>query len=461
MLKWTFGGISLEFYERLAKKYGKKEPAYFFESRVAEKVFNEMLSEAKVETRYSQRVSKAEKDGARIKKIVMTDGTTITGKVFIDATYEGDLMARAGVSYTFGRESRDEYGEEAAGIRLDKTTRKGSPYDENGKLLPGVTAVAADLKEGAAHPMTMNYNFRLCFTKKPENMAPLPTPANYDPKRYTLLKNYCESQTKAEKKMKLEDFLDFYGRANGKFEVNNKQAAVISIGHFGGQAGYPDGDYAKQDAIYEDHKQYTIGLLHFLANDPSVPENVRNQMKAWGMAKDEFADNGNWPYYLYVREARRMKGAYVMTQKDVQDDTKKSDSIGMGSHFIDCHHVQRVAVSPTEFCNEGRIWRIGKAYEIPYRCLTPKAEECENLFVSVASSFSHVSFCTYRVESTWMVGSHAAGTAAALCAASGMAIQKINIEELQKLLEQQKQVIHFIPGKPIRFEGGTAGPPEF
>jgi hypothetical protein len=461
MLKWTFGGIGLEFYERLGRKYGKKEPAYYFESSVAEKTFNEMLADAKAEVRFQQRVAKAEKDGARIRRLVMTDGSAIAAKVFIDATYEGDLMARAGVAYTWGRESRDEYGEACAGIRLDKETRKASPFDENGKLLPGVSVKKEDLSEGAADRKTMNYNFRLCFTKNKDNMAPLPQPRNYDPKRYALLKNYCEERTKAGKPLKLTDFLDFYGRANGKYEVNNKQNAIVSIGHFGGQFDYPDADYAKRDAIFEDHKDYTIGLLHFLGQDPSVPENVRKEMAAWGLTKNEFADNDNWPYYLYIREARRMKGRCVMTQKDVETETRKPDSVGMGSHFIDCHHVQRVAVSPTEFCNEGRIWRIGRAYQIPYGCITPKAEECANLLVPVAASFSHVAFCTYRLESTWMVGGHAAGTAAAMAAQSGQSVQDVDLAQLQQKLKEQRQVLDFVPGKPERFEGGPGGFPEF
>jgi len=461
MLIWTIGGISLEFYERLGALIGKKGPAFYFLSSTAEKTFNTMLEEAKIETRFKLRVAKVEKDGARIQKITLTDGSAIAAKVFIDATYEGDLMARAGVTFTFGRESRDQYGEEAAGIRLDKTTRKANPYDENGKLVAGISAEAKDLKEGAAHKATMNYNFRLCFTKKEDNKVSIPTPKNYDPARYILLKRFCEAETAAGRKLNLTNFLDLYGRANGKFEVNNKQAAIISMGHFGGQFDYPDGSYEKQDAIFEDHKEYTLGLLHFLANDQSVPENVRNELKTWGLAKDEFADNGNWPHYLYVREARRMTGRTVMTQKDVQTDTRKDDSIGMGSHFIDCHHVQRVAVSATEFCNEGRIWRIGHAYQIPYRALTPQEKECENLLVPVASSFSHVAFCTYRVESTWMVGGQAAGTAAAVCAKEGIAVQKVDIKALQEKLKVQKQVVDFVPGQPERFPHGTNGPPEF
>jgi hypothetical protein len=461
MLVWTIGGISLEFYERLGTAMGRKGPAFYFMSSTAEKTFNAMLDEARVERRFHQRVKKVEKDGARIAKITLTDGSAVAAKVFIDATYEGDLMARAGVSYTFGRESHETYGEEAAGIRLDKTTRKANPYGDDGKLLPGISAEAKDLVAGAASKAPMNYNFRLCFTQKKENQAPIPAPEKYDPARYTLLKRYCEETAAAKKPMKLTDFVDLYKRTDGKYEVNNKQAAVISLGHFGGQFDYPDASYAQQDAIYADHKEYTLGLLYFLANDPSVPENVRSELKTWGLAKDEFADNGNWPYYLYVREARRMQGRTVMSQQDVQTETSKDDSVGMGSHFIDCHHVQRVAVSPTEFCNEGRIWRIGHAYQIPYRALTPKEEECTNLLVPVAASFSHVAFCTYRVESTWMIGGHAAGTAAALCAKSGTAVQKIDVSTLQEKLKAEKQVLDFIPGQPTKFPHGTNGPPEF
>jgi len=364
-------------------------------------------------------------------------------------------MARAGVSYTVGREAIAEYGEPLAGIRLDKTPRKAATVDEQGNLLPGISVWAKDLTEGAADPKTMNYNWRLCFSRTPETRAPFSKPARYDRGRYRLLENWLREQTAAQQKVVLTDILDLYahhvpGRKD-KVEVNNKQAAIISIGHFGGQFEYPEADYAKRDEIIADHTEYTLGLLHFLATDEAVPENLRTETAEWGMHKEEFPDNGHWPYQMYVREARRMKGAYVMTQKDVQENRRKPDAIALGSHFIDSHHVQRVALSTTEFVNEGRIWEEGMVYQIPFRAITPKKEECSNLLVPGAASFSHVAFCAYRLESTWMMTGHAAGSAAARAAKYDKPVQDLAMENLQPILRSQGQVIDFVPGQPETF----------
>lgn len=464
MLKWTIGGLALEFYERLGKHYGTHKAEYYFESSVAEKVMLEMLAEAKVPILYGQRVEKVDKRGTQIRSITLRNGRQVAAKVFIDASYEGDLMARAGVKYAIGRESKAEFGEEAAGIRFDKTVRKAATVDEKGKLLPGISAWAKDLKEGEAHRAPMNYNFRLCFAKDPKLQVPIPAPKHYDRKRYRLLENWLKEKTAKKEAVKLTDLLDFYARRNGKFEVNNKQAAVISIGHFGGQFDYPDADYPLREQIVQDHWDYTLGLMHFLANDETVPENVRTEMKAWGLHKDEFTDNGNLPYELYVREARRMCGEHVVTQKDVQTDRRKPDSIGLSSHFIDSHHVQRVALSPTEFVNEGRIWRVCYAYQMPYRALTPKRAECENLLVAGAASFTHVAFCTYRLESVWMIGGQAAGVAAAMVAKANQPVQSVDVPKLQEKLRAQKQVVDFIPGQPEHWYDVNKtpnGPPEF
>jgi hypothetical protein len=228
----------------------------------------------------------------------------------------------------------------------------------------------------------------------------------------------------------------------------------------GGQFEWPDASYEQRARIYEDHMDYTLGLLQFLAMDESVPSKVQTEMKSLGLHKDEFTDSGHLPYQLYVREARRMRGEYVMTQNDVQTERRKPDSIGMSSHFIDCHHVQRVALNENEFVNEGRIWRMGHAYQIPYRALTPKAAECTNLLVPGAASFTHVAFCTLRLESVWMITGHAAGVAAAMAAKQGSDVQKVNVPSLQKKLRAQNQVIDFIPGKPEKCER-LNGPPEF
>lgn len=460
MLKWTIGGFADEFYRRLGDHYGTGKPEYFFESSVAEKVYLEMLREAGVEVRYGVSVDFVIKEGTQIKEIKLTDGAVLRAKVFIDAGYEGDLMARAGVKYAVGRESKAEFGEEAAGIRFDKIARHSKTVDDKGQLLPGISAWAKDLKEGDAHRAPMNYNFRLTVAKDPNLQVPIPAPRNYDAKRYALLADWLRFKTTSKTEVKLQDILDLYGRRNGKFELNNKQSAIYSLGHFGGQFDWPEADYATRQRIYDDHMEYTLGLLFFLANDESAPEKMRAEMNSLGLHKGEFADNGHLPYQLYVREARRMRGEHVVTQQDVQTDRRKEDSIGMSSHFIDCHHVQRVAVSEGEFVNEGRIWRMGYAYQIPYRALTPKVDQCTNLLVPGAASFTHVAFCTLRLESVWMITGHAAGIAAALAVKDDVTVQKVPLATLQERLRAQNQVVGFIPGLPEKCEH-LNGPPEF
>ncbi len=460
MLKWTIGGFADEFYRELGKHYGSGKPEYYFESSVAQQVYDAMLKNAGIEIRYGSPVDKVTKDGARITSITLTDGSVISAKVFIDASYEGDLMARAGVDYRVGREAKAEFGEEAAGIRFDKTTRKVPTVDTDGKLLPGISAWAKDLKEGDAHPATMNYNFRFTVAKDPSLRVPFPEPKKYDPKRYAILADWLKSRTAKGQKSKFEDVIDLYARRNGKFEMNNSQAAIYSLGHFGGQFGWPDASYEKRKEIFDDHMEYSLGLIHFLRNDEAVPANVREEAKAIGLHKDEFTDNGNIPYQLYVREGRRMRGEYVVRQQDVETERRKDDSIGISSHFIDSHHVQRLAVSETEFVNEGRIWRMGWAYQIPYRSLTPKAAQADNLLVPGAASFTHVAFCTLRLESVWMITGHAAGVAGAMAARSDVPVQKVSVPDLQEKLRQQKQVVDFVEGELEKCDK-LNGPPEF
>jgi hypothetical protein len=461
MLHWTFGGIALEFYRRMGDHYGTGRPEFYFESSVAEKTYLAMLREAKVTVRYGTRVEQVRKSKTNIEAIQLSNGSTIQARVFVDASYEGDLMSRAGVQSAFGRESRNEYNEEAAGIRFDKTPREARSVDERGQLLPGISAWARELREGDAHRGVMNYNFRLTFAKDPQYRVEIPKPQSYDPKRYALLGNWLAT---VGDQAKLVQILDFYARRNGKFEVNNKQAAVISIGHFGGQFEYPNASYSKREAIFADHWNYTLGLMHYLRSESRVPAPLRAEMAAWGLHRDEFADNNNLPYQLYVREARRMRGMKVVTQKDVTTDRRKKDAIGISSHFIDSHHVQRVALSESAFVNEGRIWRLGWAYQIPYGALLPKPEQCTNLIVPGAASYTHVGFCTYRLESVWMIGGHAAGVAAAMAAQKSTAVANIDISLLQAKLRAQKQVVDFVSGAPEKWsdpKGGTGGPPEF
>jgi len=320
------------------------------------------------------------------------------------------------------------------------------------------------LREGDAHRGVMNYNFRPTFAKEPALRVPIPKPERYDPARFALLENWLRAMAAAGQSVKLAQILDMYPRRNGKFEVNNKPAAIISLGHFGGQFDYPAASYPQRERIVANHWDYTLGLFHFLATHQIVPAPLQAEMQSWGLHSGEFADNGNLPYQLYVREARRMKGAAIVTQRDVAEDRRKPDSIGISSHFIDSHHVQRLALSPTEFVNEGRIWRTSMAYQIPYRALTPKSADCENLLVPGAASFSHVAFCSYRLESVWMISGHAAGVAAAMAAKARKPVQQIEVKALQDKLRTQHQVIDFIPGQPERWTDirkDSGGPPVF
>jgi hypothetical protein len=462
MLPWTLGGFADEFYRRLGAHYGLREnrPAYEFESGVAEHVYLSMLREADLEVRYGCAIKAAGMEGRRIRGLTLTDGTTVGSAVFIDASYEGDLMARAGVSYTVGRERRDEFGEDLAGIRFDTDVRESPTVDADGRLLPGISGWKKDFSEGDAHPGVMNYNFRLIVTRDPAVRIPFPKPEHYDPARYQLLANWLKSLEGTDVMARYGRFIDLYPRRNAKLELNNRQAAIISLGHFGGQFDWPEADEGGRRRIYNDHLEYTLGLLHFLSSEDVVPENIRNDMRQLGLHSGEFADNGHLPYQLYVREGRRMRGAAMMRQQDVQTERRKPDSIGMGSHFLDCHHVQRLAVSPTGFINEGRIWRRGSAYQIPYGSITPKASECTNLLVPVAAGFTHVAFTSLRVEGTWMVTGHAAGVAAAIAATRKIPVQEVPVKTLQESLAAQGQVIDFMPGKPETC-CGINGPEEF
>lgn len=458
MHPWTVTGFAREFFERLGRQYGNPplekvwvprknhwEPLNTWESKVAKRVFEEMLAEAGVAVRYGVRVLEAVRQGPRITRIILDDGSEVAGRVFIDCSYEGDLMARAGVGFTFGREARTQYGESLAGIHIGDRRFKARTRDERGDLLPGISATIDQLEPGAGDRKVLNYNFRLTLTKDRTNQVPFPRPQSDDAGRYALLAKYLKEHPQT----RFTDLVAIHPLPGGKWEANNHQGAIISLGHPGGQFDYPDSDYATRDRIYQDHVDYTQGLLWFLSNDPAVPAALRAELAEWGMAKDEYVENDNWPPALYVREARRMIGAVMMTQQNIQEDRRKPDSIGLGSHYIDGHEVQRVAVGDEEFTNEGRIWVEGNVFEVPYRAITPRVEECDNLLVPVAASFSHVAFCAYRVEPTWMMAGQAAGIAAHLAARQDVAVQNVPIEALQDRLAAAGQLFRLTRDEPL------------
>ena len=281
----TLSGVAQEFYAAISAHYGKTGHVNKWESSAAQRIFDGLVAaEKNITLRFRQRVGEVVKENGRITALKMLDGSVVTGKVFVDASYEGDVMARAGVKYIVGRESRQTYGEDLAGIRFVDEPIKASPYDDEGKLLPAFTAPEG-LVEGAGDGRVMNYNFRLTFTRRKDIFVPIPRPENYDPGRFVFLARYLKNRPQT----RLPELLDLYELPNGKFEVNNKQAAIISIGHFGANVDYPDADYARRDAIWQDHRDYTQGFLYFLGHDESVPEPLRKEMLSWGLCKDELA----------------------------------------------------------------------------------------------------------------------------------------------------------------------------
>ena len=427
----SFSSMTWEYFENLSAKNPERQIipwiAYQFESSVAEQVMLEMLGKTNVEIQYGQLIKKADVSDTQIQSIEMENGAIYYGKVFIDATYEGDLMAMSNVSYAVGRESRETYNESLAGVQYKDAPIKISPFDEDG-LLPAVLP-HHNLPEGAGDGKVLSYNFRPTLTKVDSNKVPIQKPKNYNRRAYKLL----ERHLKEEPETKLDDLLGIYGpKPNDKYAFNNKQnTPVISFSLLNYQFEWPEASHASRLELEQVFKEYTQGFLYFLGNDESVPETLRTEMKQWGLAKDEYTDNDNWPYYLYIREGRRMIGEYVMTQHDLQTNIRKMDRVCQGGHKIDAHHIQRLAVSETAFRNEGRIWEVVDIYDIPYGSLIPKKEECKNLLVPVAASFSHVAYCSFRIEPTWMGAGEACGLAAAMAACTNTAVQDINVSDLQ------------------------------
>jgi hypothetical protein len=444
----VIGGLALEFFHETGKHYGQ-DLAWTFEPKVAEAILNRRIDEAGVEVLFAHRIDTVVKDGNRIHAIRIENGSEFQAPVFIDASYEGDLMARAGVSYTVGREPREKYGESLAGIKEIQPGNHQllvpvSPFDDSGRLLPYVVDEREVGSVGEGDNKVQAYCFRLCLSQVKENQIPFPKPAGYDPRRYELLKRYllaCEKR---------------FGRAfnplgisripNSKTDVNS--GGPISTNLLGASWDYPEASYIRRQEIWEEHRSWTQGLLYFLANDASVPEYLRKEMQGWGLAKDEFDDTDHWPHQLYVREARRMLGEYVMTQHDLEERRQKYDSIGMGGYNMDVREVQWVAkmvyrfpVPQKEVLMEGYITVNVEPYEIPYRALLPLEHECANLLVTSCVSASHMAYSSIRMEPQYMIMGQSAGVAAALAVKKGLPLHKLSLAPLQKKLKELGQIL--------------------
>ena len=443
--KAAIGGMSRDFYRRIGRKYDE-DAAWRFEPHVAEQVFEELIKEAGVNVVRGERLDLKQgvrKEGTRITAIAMESGRVFHGRMFIDASYEGDLMARAGVSHTVGREANAQYGETLNGVQTRSAVHhqfveEVDPYvvpgDPASGLLPGVAAGGPG-EEGAGDHRVQAYCFRMCTTDAPENRRPWPEPADYDAGRYELLLRNFEA---GDVRVPWHPVT----MPNRKTDTNNNFA--ISTDHIGANYGYPDGDYETRARIIADHRSYQQGLMWTLANSPRVPDDVRKHFRTWGLAKDEFVENDNWPHQLYIREARRMVAAYVMTEHNCRGTQVAEDSVGLAAYTMDSHNVQRYVDEHGHARNEGDVQVHGfPPYPISYRSIVPKRDECTNLLVPICLSASHIAFGSIRMEPVFMILGESAATAGVEALRTEIDVQAIDYERLSKQLLADGQVLEW------------------
>ena len=463
--KAAIGGVSREFYRRLGMHYANENSWTFqtrnafqngrqakdegemwtFEPHVAEDVLRAMLKDDQVPIVFGKRLDLAagvRKSGGKITAIVMEDATVFSGKIFIDATYEGDLLAKTGVAYSLGREANSQYAETLNGVQTANATKHQfskpvdpyvKPGDPSSGLLPGIHAGKPG-RDGEADRLIQAYNFRMCLTDVPENRIVFPKPAGYDPLRYELLIRYIEAGV-------WDAFCSNLPMPNRKSDCNN--CGAFSTDNIGMNYDYPEADYATRDIIFREHVVYQQGLMWFLSNDSRVPAKIRDQIGGWGLCKDEFLEGGGWPHQLYVREARRMIGEYVMTQHNCQGRAVADDPVGLAAYTMDSHNTQRY-IQNGRAMNEGDV-QIGgfPPYPISYRALVPKEGQCSNLLVPVCLSATHIAYGSIRMEPVFMVLGQSAATAAALAIDDNVAIQRIDQKKLKQRLLADKQVLHW------------------
>ncbi len=461
--KSKIGGLAREFYGRIKRHYDQpsawkfERPEHYaryrpdddamwtFEPHVAEATIMKMLEEAQVPVVRGQRLNRTGGvlgTGTRITSIRMETGEIYEGRMFIDATYEGDLMAAAGVTYTVGRESNAQYGETLNGVQKTlnlynhRFLKPVDPYrvpgDSASGLLPGVQGESPG-EDGRGDHRVQAYCYRMCMSLVPENRVPFPQPKDYDERRFELLFRVFESGD-----LRLPFSPDMM--PNGKSDTNNLGA--MSTDNIGMNYAYPEASYARRDEIVHDHRDYQQGLMWTLANHPRVPEAIRRQMASWGLAGDEFVDNGHWPYMLYIRESRRLVGQYVMTEHDCRRTRQVADSIGIGSYNMDSHNTQRYVTSDGHTANEGDVQvSPGGPYSISYGAIVPRRGEVENLLVPVCVSASHIAYGSIRMEPVFMILGQSAATAAVLADERQVSVQDVEYAELGPRLIADGQVL--------------------
>ncbi len=462
------GGLAREFYRRVYDHYQNPEAwmwqqkeefsnrgqgskglrendstAWTFEPHVAEKVYESYIKEYDIPVyrdEWLDRQNGVKMSDSKITSITMLSGKTFSATVFLDATYEGDLMAAAGIDYHVGREAKSVYDEEWNGVQTGVLhhshyfKKPVDPYvvpgDPSSGLLPRISAEPPG-EYGAGDHRVQAYCYRMCLTDHPNNRVPFEKPEGYDPLQYELLLRVFDTGRR-------DYFNKFDPIPNRKTDTNNH--GPFSTDNIGMNYDYPDASYERRAEILKEHETYQKGLMYFIANDERVPEEIRSEMNRWGLAKDEFLDNGHWPHQIYVREARRMIGDYVMTEHDVLGNRQVPKPVGMGSYTLDSHNVQRYVKVDGYVQNEGDIGvHVPAPYQISYRSLTPKKEQCENLLVPVCISCSHIAFGSIRMEPVFMILGQSAATAAAFAIEDKCAVQDVDYEKLKERLIADEQ----------------------
>ena len=440
--KYAITGLARDFYRRIGQHYGKFEQ-WTFEPHVAEDIFKQYVAQGNFQVLYETRLRDVKKQGARITEVVLENavdrsaaGVIVRAKVYIDCGYEGDLMAKAGVSYVVGREDNKDYNETINGVQLmhGHQFQDGiDPYIIPGKSESGlVWGVSRETLQpnGTGDKKVQAYNYRICLTSDKNNMVPITRPEDYDSTRYELAVRLLKANPSRKR---LDDYFIWSRMPNNKTDINNRGG--FSTDMIGMNYKYPDGTYEQRKQIIGEHERYTKGLLYFYGHDPRVPVELRNEMLKWGYPKDEYTDNGNWSPQLYIREARRMVGSYVMSQANCEGKEVVKDGVGMAAYTMDSHNCQRVVVNG-QVKNEGNVEVGGFGpYPIAYGSIVPKASECNNLFVPVCLSATHIAYGSIRMEPVFMVLAQSSATAAVHAIDGNESIQSIDIAKLQQELK--------------------------
>ena len=467
--KHVIGGLSKEFYHRIwthyrdsstwkwqeRAEYGNRaqggraiddetKTMWTFEPQVAEQVYEELVHEFQIPVfrdQWLDREGGVEKEKGQIQSIRMTDGTSYYAQIFMDASYEGDLMGAAGVSYFVGRESNETYGETLDGVQTLNATKHQftmdvDPYRIPGKPESGLLArISSDSpgEEGSADHRIQAYCYRMSLTQVPENRVPFPRPEGYDSTQYELMLRLLATGWR-------QVFNKFDPIPNKKTDTNNH--GPFSTDNIGMNYDYPEASYERRAEILKEHELYQKGWLYFLANDPRVPQDVQEEFAQWGLAKDEFVDNGHWPHQIYVREARRLVGDFVVSERHLRRIDPTPRSIGMGSYNMDSHNVMRYVNEEGFVKNEGDVQiNPGGPYPIDLGAILPKQEECSNLLVPVCVSASHIAYGSIRMEPVFMILGQSAATLASMAIDKNLAVQAVPYGELRKRLLTDGQIL--------------------